>query len=548
MSPRAPLGLLVAVAAIAPAALHMPVPSLPLLAVVFAAPAGTVQLILTLFLAGIAIGQLVYGPVSDRFGRRPVLIAGLALFLAGTVVCGLAWSLPMLIVGRVIEACGGCAGMVLGRAIVRDLFDRERSASAIATIMMAMSLAPSISPAIGAYLAQWVGWRADFALLGALGAAVLVLTAARLEETHRNPAPANLAAMGRSLALLMRSPTFLGFALTTAFTSASWFTFLASAPYLLSEVLHEPLSTYGLMILLPMAAYIVGNAGVARLSVAVGSARLLIVGLTLSLASGVMLAVWCLVELTPWALFVPMAISSIGNGLSQPPALAAGLSVHPRIAGAASGLLGFLQMMVAALGTLLIGRLPHDSALAMVVVVVASPGARPGVRPPRPASARRSPTPGSLRAAQSRGREAILTTSTRAPVAGRSIPAPSSRAALSLAIACFTCFIRLRSGIANSSKSKINLPDREPPTSTQLPCNYGNHMMDRLSPPQMAASGAPGQVPPSSREPERRADAIRRLGLLALLCLSTATPANQLNFALTKYDRGVKRRIASPAH
>src|ERR1700736_4110762 len=181
MSRRAPLGLLVAVAAIAPAALHMPVPSLPLLATVFAAPAGTVQLVLTLFLAGIAVGQLVYGPASARFGRRPVLIAGLALFLAGTVVCGLAWSLPMLIVGRVIEACGG--GARLG-----------------------------LAPAIGAYLAQWVGWRADFAVLGALGAAVLVLTAARLEETHRNPAPANLAAMGRSFVLLLCSPAFVGFA------------------------------------------------------------------------------------------------------------------------------------------------------------------------------------------------------------------------------------------------------------------------------------------------------------------------------------------------
>jgi len=287
-------------------------------------------------------------------------------------VCGLAWSLPVLIVGRIIQACGGCAGMVLGRAIVRDLFDRERSASAIATITMAMSLAPSISPAIGAYLAEWIGWRADFALLGALGAAVLILTIARLEETHRHPAPANPAAMSRSFALLLRSPAFVGFALTTAFTSASWFTFLASAPYLLSEVLHEPPSTYGLMILMPMAAYILGNAGVSRLSVAIGSARLMVFGLALSLASGAMLAVWSLVGLTPWALFVPMAISSVGNGLSQPPAIAAGLSVYPRIAGSASGLLGFLQMMIAALGTLLIGRLPQHNALSMVAVVVAS--------------------------------------------------------------------------------------------------------------------------------------------------------------------------------
>jgi DHA1 family bicyclomycin/chloramphenicol resistance-like MFS transporter len=346
----------------------MLVPSLPLLARVFDAPAARVQLVLTLFLAGIATGQLVYGPASDRFGRRPVLIAALVLFLLGTMLCGLAWSLPVLIIGRVLQACGGCAGMVLGRAIVRDLFDRERSANAIAMITMAMSLAPSISPAIGAYLAEWVGWRADFALLGALGAGVLVLTSVKLEETH-TAAAINLAGMGRSFVLLLRSPAFLGFACATAFTSASWFTFLASAPYLLSEVLHEPPSTYGLMILLPMVGYIVGNAGVARLSASLGITRLCVFGLALSLASGVMLTVWCFVDLTPWALFVPMAISSIGNGLSQPPAIAAGLSVYPTVAGAASGLMGFLQMMVAALGTFLIGQLPQSTPLSMVAVV-----------------------------------------------------------------------------------------------------------------------------------------------------------------------------------
>src|SRR5271167_2756691 len=176
--PTPPIALLALVTAIAPAALHMLVPAFPLLAAHFdAAPAG-VQLVLTLFLTGIATGQLVYGLVSDRFGRRPVLIAGLALFLVGTVLCGVAWSLPALIIGRTLQALGGCAGLVLGRAIVRDVYDRERSASALATIMMVMSLAPSLSPAIGAYLAEWGGWRADFVLLGAVGATVLTLTAA----------------------------------------------------------------------------------------------------------------------------------------------------------------------------------------------------------------------------------------------------------------------------------------------------------------------------------------------------------------------------------
>jgi len=257
---------------------------------------------------------------------------------------------------------------VLGRAIVRDVYDRERSASALATIMMVMSLAPSLSPAIGAYLAEWSGWRADFVLLGMVGTAVLILTAVKLEET-RAPAPVNFVGMIGSLILLLRSPAFLGVTFATSFTSASWFTFLAAAPYLLARLLHEPPSTYGLMILLPMAGYILGNVGVVRLSMLLGGVRLFILGLALSLASGVMLAFWCLGDLTPWALFVPMALSSVGNGMSQPPGVAAGLSVYPRIAGAASGLLGFMQMTVAAFGTLLLGLLPRDNVVAMVAVV-----------------------------------------------------------------------------------------------------------------------------------------------------------------------------------
>jgi DHA1 family bicyclomycin/chloramphenicol resistance-like MFS transporter len=363
------LSLLAAVTALAFCALHIVVPVLPLLVGAFGDPA-RVQLVLTLYLAGIAGGQLVYGPLSDRFGRRPVLIAGLVLFLVGTVVCGLAWSLASLIFGRVLEGCGACAGIVLGRAIIRDVYEREAAARGLAIVMMAMTLAPAISPAIGAYLALWADWQAIFALLGILGAIVLLLTVTRLAETNSNPTGLDVAGMAGAYVTLMRSPQFVGFALCSACTSASWFTFIASAPHILSEALGEPPSTYGLMILLPMATYMLGNAAAARFALRLGTRRLLILGRGIALSAAVALALWYVYGgLGIWAVFLPIALCEIGDGLSQPAVLAAGLSIRPRLAGTASGLMGFLQMTVAATGTFVVALLPYQIAVSMIAVV-----------------------------------------------------------------------------------------------------------------------------------------------------------------------------------
>ncbi len=368
--PTPSLALLAAVTAIGFCALHIVVPALPILAAAFDADPVRVQLVLTLYLAGIAAGQLVYGPVSDRFGRRPVLIAGLAMFLAGTLLCGLAWSLAALICGRVLEACGACAGIVLGRAIIRDVYEREAAARGIALVMMAMTLAPAVSPAIGAYLAEWVDWRAIFALLGVLGAAVLALTVARLGETNTRPTRLDLVGMAESYLTLLRSPQYLGFALCSACASASWFTFCASAPHVLVETMGKPPSTYGMMIVLPMATYMLGNAAAARFAGRFGSFKLLLAGRSLAFAAALAMALWyMLAGLGIWVMFVPIALSSIGDGLSQPAALAAGLSVYPRLAGTASGLMGFLQMTVAAIGTLAVALLPFQFAVSMVMVV-----------------------------------------------------------------------------------------------------------------------------------------------------------------------------------
>jgi DHA1 family bicyclomycin/chloramphenicol resistance-like MFS transporter len=235
--------------------------------------------------------------------------------------------------------------------------------------MMAMTLAPAISPALGAYLAEWFDWRAIFVLLGALGAVVFAATVIRLAETNRHPASLDFAGMARSYALLLRSPGFGGFALCSACTSASWFTFIASAPYLVTDALGEPPSTYGLMILFPMATYMLGNAAAARFALRVGSLRLLIAGRALALGgAGVVTLCYLSGGFSVWALFLPIAFAEIGDGLSQPSVMAAALSIHPRIAGTASGLMGFLQMTMAAVGSFAVALLPHDSPLGMILV------------------------------------------------------------------------------------------------------------------------------------------------------------------------------------
>jgi len=367
---RAPsLALLAAITALAFCALHMVVPALPVLVQVFGDSPAHVQLVLSLYLGGIAAGQLIYGPVSDRFGRRPVLIAGLALFLGGTLLCVSAWSLAVLIVGRILQACGACAGIVLSRAIIRDVYDREMAARGLALVMMAMTLAPAASPALGAYLTEWFDWRAIFALLAALGAIVSVTTVVRLPETNLHPVRFDVAGMLKSYALLFQSPGFGSFALCSACTSASWFTFIASAPYLITEVLGEPPSTYGVMILFPMATYMLGNAAAARFALRIGSLRLLIAGRAVALA-GAVAALLCYASggFSVWTLFLPIAFAEIGDGLSQPSVMAAALSIHPRIAGTASGLMGFLSMAMAAVGSFVVALLPHGTPLGMILV------------------------------------------------------------------------------------------------------------------------------------------------------------------------------------
>lgn len=383
MSPHAPfraatrrpgLAILIAITAVGPLALNIFIPSMPGLQKVFDADYGTIQLSLSLYLIGIAVAQLFYGPLSDRFGRRPALLGGMTLFLLGSLACLLAPSIGMLIAGRVLQAVGACAGMVLARAIIRDLYDRAEAASRLGYVMMAMVVAPMLAPSIGGLLDVWFGWRASFAFVALCGIAVLGAALVALHETNpARQAGGHSASFLMGFLRLLRMPAFNGYAWQGAFTSGVFFSFLGGAPYVMVELLGRTPAEYGLWFISLSAMYMFGNFLAGRFSARVGSDRMIWYGVALGLVGTSVLTLSVLAgAVSPVFLFGGMSIVSVGNGLSLPNGMAGAISVAPKMAGAASGLAGFLQMGVGAGLSYLAGMLLHDSALPLALVMLAA--------------------------------------------------------------------------------------------------------------------------------------------------------------------------------
>ncbi|MDP9137765.1 MAG: multidrug effflux MFS transporter [Pseudomonadota bacterium] len=359
--------ILVAISAIGPLALNIFIPSMPGLQRTFGISYGVAQLTLTLYLLGMAGCQIFYGPLSDRYGRRPMLLIGLVLFVAASAVAAVAPSIEVLIGARLVQAVGGSSGIVLARAMVRDVYSREKSASVIAYITMAFVVAPMIAPALGGVLDAIAGWRTSFWLLTGIGLTILLLAWRLLPETHFHRSSAGgdfgLMAGARHLFAMRR---FRGYALTLAFGSAVFFAFLGGAPHVMVDVLHRTPVEYGLWFVFISLGYMTGNFLSGRYTERFGIDRLMLFGTSLTLAGGMLcLAAAIFGLLSPPTVFLPMALAALGNGLTIPNGTAGAISVDPRLTGAAAGWSGFTQMACGAAASQLVGSLQDGWPLAL---------------------------------------------------------------------------------------------------------------------------------------------------------------------------------------
>ena len=378
------LFVLVALTALGPMSMQIFLPALPAIRSSYGVSAATAQMTLSVSMLAIALATLIYGPLSDRYGRRPVVIIGLLFFLAGSALCAAAPDIWTLIVGRMLQGAGGASGMVLARAIVRDLYNRERSASVIAYLTTAMVIAPMLSPTIGGVLTDWTSWRASFVFSGCVGLMVTALVLARMPETHTEREPIEgLKSFFGGFGHLLSQPIFCGYVLYASFVLGVFFAFMSGAPYIMIDVLKRPATEYGLYFFMVSGGFMLGGLTAGRISARVGIDRMIVLGgmgslITVAIGFVIMASgVW-----HPLALFGPAMFASYAAGISMPNAQAGAISVNPKAAGAASGLAGFIQMLIGAgvaqaVGTIqngtpypMLGTMLACSILALAAIVV----------------------------------------------------------------------------------------------------------------------------------------------------------------------------------
>lgn len=358
--------------AFAPLSIDMYLPSMPLLEKVFNATTAQVQITLVTFLLGYAFGQSLYGPLTDRFGRKPPLYYSLVLFVVSSAACAFSTSVTMLSVFRLLQAIGACGGAVVSRAMVRDLFPPSDLRRIFSMLVLVLGVSPLISPFIGGYLLVWFGWKSIFFTQASLGALTLLAMHFRLDESlaPEHARPLHMDHIVSSYAHLLRDRTFLGASLVCGFSSAGMFAYIASAPFVFINLYKLPPQEFGWLFGVIAAGMIAASQMNGRMSHKIALWRVLRVANLAQLASGLAVLATAATGFGGLVgIFAPVFVYMCATGFVFPNGNAIAMMRHGNMAGTASALLGTNQFVIAAVTTIVLGVIDNSSAMPMAIVI-----------------------------------------------------------------------------------------------------------------------------------------------------------------------------------
>ena len=364
--------LLGALTAIGPFSIDMYLPAFPAVEQDLQALPGSMEYTLASFFIGMALGQLFYGPLSDRFGRRPPLMVGLFLYSVASLACAFAGSIHLLVGVRFVEALGGCAGMVITRAVIRDRCDARDTARAFSALILVMGLAPILAPMFGSLVVTWLGWRAIFLLLALYGAIGLLAVYHGLPETHdiKHEPPLRFGRIFGNYGRLLISRGFIGYTLTSGLAFAGMFAYIAGSPFVLIQLHGIPPAHFGWMFGLNALGFVFTSQVNARLLRTRNITHLLHHAIWLPALAGGVLAASSLIGWLPLPLILAGFFVYVASlGFIGPNAMAAALATHGQQAGTASALMGSLQFGIATVMGAAVGAFHDGTARSLMLVM-----------------------------------------------------------------------------------------------------------------------------------------------------------------------------------